>query len=145
MTALKPHAREVVDYLRSVGAEAVRVQHGGKHMRAVFTWRGRELFYPLPGQWGPYSVVEAVSDLRRLLSLTPDQKRIGARRQRRALVICRALAPTTPAIVIDFPPDWHQAVAEHPASVAMIRERIDLAWVAWWREIVARHGGRSML
>lgn len=138
----KPH-REVLAYLRSVGAEQVHLEAGSKHMRAVFTWQGRPFFFPLPNNETYTSVLAATSDLNHLLGLVAHRKRVGARRRRPLLRHRRYLvASPTP---INFPADWHECLFEHPASVAMLQGRLDLAWRAWWRELLARNGGRSRL
>lgn len=73
------------------------------------------------------------------------EKRVGARRKRKASAFKsrpQVIAPPVPIIVT---PDWRDRFADHPASLATLRARLDMAWFAWWREIVARNGGRSFL
>lgn len=141
----KPH-REVLDYLRSVGALQVHIEPGAKHVRAVFVWQERQFFFPLPSNETLTSVVAAKSDLNYLLGLVGRKKRVGARRSRPLRRDSRlAVNWRSPATPINFPPDWHRCLFDHPTSVAMLRGRLELAWRAWWREQMARQGGESRL
>jgi Holliday junction resolvase len=66
------HARELIEYLRGIGAEDVRVAPGGKHPRLVFMWRGVERNHVIAFSTGDTfrSALNTKSDIRRALGLT---------------------------------------------------------------------------
>jgi hypothetical protein len=42
----------LLGFLRSAGADHIRVEYGTKHPRAYYRWQGRERFYVVPGSPG---------------------------------------------------------------------------------------------
>lgn len=43
MTAMK-HVEPIRDFLREAGAKGVHLEHGRKHPRLVYNWKGQERF-----------------------------------------------------------------------------------------------------
>ena len=63
-------ARDVVQMLRDAGAADVRVEPGGRHAKARFVWRGRELFYPIPRAFKARGRQNYSAAIRRMLGLS---------------------------------------------------------------------------
>ncbi len=63
------HLRAVIKFLHQAGADNVRIEHGGKHLRCYYRWFDKESFYVLPNSPGDTYRCQrnAISDLRRLL------------------------------------------------------------------------------
>lgn len=142
---MNQQAREIVDYLGSVGASAIRIEHGGKHLKAIFLWRGAERFYVMPCTPGDTmrGTRNAIRDIRHMLGLVETRKQIGSRRPRQ--VRRRPPSVSVPALANVPIPDWRDTLAAHPAAIAALAWRADAAWVAWWRGLAAAAGWESRL
>lgn len=127
---MKDFHRQIIDWLNANGATDVRYQQTNNHPRVVFIWNGRERFYVMPGTPGDTmrAIKNATHDLRRMLGLTPTQKRIGQRRERKDKIRTDHLdLPTiTPG------KNWQAALLRHPA--AKLDARLDAAFLSLWRE-----------
>lgn len=131
--------------LDRIGGHGLRVENGSKHKRLVFSWGGREYFYPFPSHSRNKTAGRnAVRDLRRLLGIqhpvAHGGKRPGRKRGRHAE---RPLDPqpvqppaAAPALSLTVLPDPWQVLAEFrplskdPAVRAMqqrIEARVQLA------------------
>ena len=135
--------REAIAFLETSGAEHVHMTMGRKHPRVVFEWKGEEMFYVLPGTPGDTlrGAKNAISDLRRMLGLTPTAKRIGERRMRKAYAPEVKAAP--PERLTDLP-DWRQSLLSQLSAIELellARE----AFASFWRHCMAQVGGRSVL
>ena len=141
-----PFAKSAIAYLRSVGAEEIRLESGGKHCRLVFRHNGRERFHIL--SWSPgdrvFGETRMLADLRRMTSETPLEKRVGARRARKT-PRHKLAVPTSPPKPLATAPmsDFRAALLSHPATD--LRALADLAWRAWWRKLMQQAGGESLL
>jgi len=71
------------DFLRSIGATNIRDKPGGKHLRLVFEYDGVERFHTITDSDAIFGPKKAVADLKRMLGLQANGKRIGERRCRR--------------------------------------------------------------
>jgi hypothetical protein len=133
--------REVVTFLREAGADAVRMEMGGKHARVVFEWRGREQFYVLPGTPSDSrrGAKNSISDIRHMLGLVVREKQVGTRR------VHRIRAPQqSPALgTIGSLPDWRPTILSHPA--VDLAAQLDFAFLNLWRECMRRAGSQSRL
>lgn len=122
----------LVAELNRIGATGHRVENGSKHKRLVFTWNGREFFYPFPyGSRNKSAGREAVKDLRHLLGVRPPSGK-GCHRQRRhpAPVEPAPVQDTTAHLSLTLLPDPWQPLAEfRPLSkdpaVRAVQQRIE--------------------
>jgi hypothetical protein len=137
---MKPHMRAITGFLDDLGATDIVIVNGGKHPRVVFWYGGQEYQRVISGT--PTNPDEcarrAVEDIRRQLGLIDHEKRVGERRWRSRR---RGPAPAVSArAALAAPPlpDWRDDLWGHPAGAALLRGRLDAAWNAWWRQIMAR-------
>lgn len=128
---MNEHARIVCDFLRSVGAENVRLGRGGKHPRVLFEWKGEERFHTMPGTPGDTirGPKNAIAELRHDLGLTEPVKRVGERRVRKD----RASKPVAARPVLSSLHDGLAALSSHAAFRTVLKHRESEAWRAWWR------------
>lgn len=143
---MSEYVDRVLAYLHSVGATEIRIEHGGKHHRVVFSWKGQEMFHILAGSTGDTlrGFKKAISDLRHMLGLVAPTKRVGARRSRkRRAAVSKATA--LPVLAKAPPQNWHDDLTAHPILVARLPQRATAAWTAWWVEFTAQRGWESRL
>lgn len=96
------HHRELCDYLRSIGAERVRVEHSSKHPRIVFVWQGTERSYTTVGTLGDARAGQARETGRCQAEAETERSRSQQRHR------CRGA-------IAELPSNWRDALAEHPA------------------------------
>jgi hypothetical protein len=67
---MKPHHRELLAFLRSVGARHVRIRHhGSPHPRIAFSYGGEDFVFVVPGTPSDHrGVANQIAALRRQLS-----------------------------------------------------------------------------
>ena len=120
MTAIRKHHRGVVGWLREVGAEGVRVEHPSRgHPRVVYRWRGEERYYVVPSSPGDVMRGEAnaIADLRRILGLGSNERRVGQRRTRK-VPRPRSGSPALPPVPLSSAgEDWRDVLAARVAGV----------------------------
>lgn len=121
----KANHREIIAFLREVGAESVRIEHGGKHPRVVFVWQGRERYKALSGTPSDRHAVDAaIRELRQALGLVKRARTVGERRARKPRPLKDAPAPC-PAITV---------LPDHRDDLLMAKYRgmsnAELAWAA---------------
>lgn len=76
MPNTNPTARTVIAELESLGATVLGFEHGGKHDRVYYRWRGREQFYVLSSSSSDWRAPrKAKSGLRRILGVRPVVRR----------------------------------------------------------------------
>lgn len=142
---MRPHLREIKDWLEEHGAAGVRVEQGGKHPRVIFRFEGQERFYVTAGTPGDRScgLDNTRSDLRHMLGLVPAIKRVGRRRTRRHRAAPQVIRPET--ITITPGRDWTAPLQQHPLMPEVLHLRLDVAWRQLWRDCMASVGGESLL
>jgi hypothetical protein len=88
--------------LASIGGDFLRIEHGGKHPRMYFRYRGKEMFYVFSGSTGDSrrARYNAVTDLRKLCNVEgkqPAPKQPKVRRhtskRRAALPVLQSITP----------------------------------------------------
>jgi len=120
MRGKRDYHQRIKVWLEAQGAEGVRLEQGGAHMRFVFFWQGRWRRHPVAGTPSDaYRAVENLkSELRHALGLVTGERRVGtARRKRRAKTRTEAVAL----------PHLHLAKAAKPSFgevLAAIRDRL---------------------
>ncbi len=121
--------RQVMDWLRENGAQDIRLVQTNNHPRVVFDWQGRERFYVVPGTPGDSrcAVHNSLRDLRRMLGLTPTEKRVGERRRHKERN--RVDLPELPAITPGK--NWQAALLSH--RTVDLNARLDAAFLRLWR------------
>jgi hypothetical protein len=138
------HHREVMAWLESIGADAPQLVVGGKHGKILFDWQGRRRSAVVSlSPSSRYATDMVISQIRHDLGLVGGAKTVGRRRAHRkrsktVVLVHRPLA-------IAFPDDLRTQLERHPAGVASLRYRLDRAWLAYWRELIASVGGRSYI
>src|SRR6266851_8853082 len=90
------HSKAMLSFLRSIGATNIHEEPGGKHLRLVFEYDGVERFHTITDSDAIFGPKKAVADLKRMLGLQANGKRIGERRCRRRR--CRIAPAECPAI-----------------------------------------------
>lgn len=108
---MQKHQRGIVEWLRETGAEGVHIAQSGKHPRVFFRWRGDERSYVLPSSPGDTlrGQVNAIADLRRILGLVSNKRRVGERRRRKVRVSHRPAAALSPVSLVPAE-DWREAL-----------------------------------
>lgn len=138
--------RAAMVYLHSIGAEQIRIEPGGKHWHLIFRHGGKEHFHILSSSQGDayFGETKLLADLRRMTTAARE-KHVGARRTRKT-------PPPKPDPVAPAPPpqtaqlnamDLREALLRHPATD--LGALADLAWRAWWRQLMRDVGGESRL
>ena len=146
---MRPHHRAVIEFLRGIGAEHVRIESGGRHPRVCYRWHGIERYRVVSGS--PEDAGDAarktIEQIRRDLGLIDHEKRVGERRRRparRTTPFTRPRLLLAPRIEIPVGPDWRDQLMLHPAMQATLATRLGLAWWALWNEIKAGHPGPKL-
>lgn len=121
--------RDIMDWLRDHGATEINYVQTNNHPRITFQHGGREWFYVVPGTPGDHyrAVKNSVTDIRRMLGLTPTIKRVGQRRQHKERN--RVDLPELPAITPGK--NWQAALLCHPT--VNLNEKLDAAFLRLWR------------
>lgn len=104
---MRDHHRRIVDWLAKQGATEIRLEPR-KHTHIHFVWHGAAMRYVTSSTTSDTirASHNAIGDLRHMLGLTEDVKRIGARRKPRE----RAAAVRTHAPSLSAGADWRQAL-----------------------------------
>lgn len=141
---MREQHRIVTDFLRSAGAELVRMERGGKHPRVVYVWKGKEQFYVLPGTPGDsvHGAKNSIGDLRCILGLTRAEKTVGERRQRKTKPRKKRAVLRVEPIVFGEPKN---VLLAHPIVTDLLPEMADHAWLLFWKGVVESRGGTSLL
>jgi len=58
--SVKKHDREIIRYLKRMGATNIDIRPGGKHPRIVFAWNGVARYYPI--RCSPGNIEHSVRD-----------------------------------------------------------------------------------
>lgn len=87
---MRPHLRELTEWLAEQGATGIELEHG-RHVRIWYEWKGRRRFYLTAATPSDRrSTLRALADLRHILGLVEDTKRVGAKRKHRQRNRCEA-------------------------------------------------------
>jgi|HubBroStandDraft_6_1064221.scaffolds.fasta_scaffold2272685_2 hypothetical protein len=72
---MRKHHREVIKWLKGVGATRVHIDPGHKHPRIGFDWAGRRHAYPMSGSPANayFAVKRTICDLRQIIEGEPAQ------------------------------------------------------------------------
>lgn len=129
------YIREVVKMLEGWGATSVHVKKGRVHPKIVYTHKGRERFYVVPGSPSDRrALANCRSELRRILGVgRPTKSRSRPKRQRHAKPISQPDCPT-----LTVKPDPMEALKGHATAPAVLQMRADRAWRAFWDECMRR-------
>lgn len=132
------HHRDALAFAAEIGAERAQITRGGKHPKLRLVWRGEERSFPIslsPGDGNAHLAMRAT--IRHELGIV-RARRIGTRRNRSFAQ--RPAGVPLPRLSGTVLPDWHEALAQHPACAAV---RLPCAEAGGWRELIAavvRHG-----
>jgi hypothetical protein len=131
--------RKITAFLAEIGADNISIASGGKHPRVVFRYNGEARQHIIAGTPGrpDESARRAIEDIRRSLGLVDRERRVSPPRRRRPRP--RTPAPALPVLTARPQPDWRYGLLAH-LSADRLRDRLDAAWQAWWREILQRQG-----
>lgn len=143
MSERKNHIDAAIIELERLGAEAIRVVKGRVHPRIVFQWKGEQKFLVVSGTPSDNfrTSHNIKSDIRHLLGVVKDKKKIGNRR------VAKNYAPPPAASVapITLMADPFAALTGHPLMPDVTRLRYERAWRGFWVNCMASVGARSLL
>ena len=140
---MRENHRDVIAWLRLIGALDVHMRSAAKHPRICFEFDGRTWEYAISGSTGDSlgSVNAAKKDLRHMLGLVLLRKRVGCRRRRRE----RSAGPAPQLPAITPGKDWAAPLQRHPLMPEVLALRLDEAWLRFWRDCMRSVGARSRL
>lgn len=105
--------RDLIEFLHSVGATDVRLEPARRtgHPRIIFTWKGEErtFFTAATPSDAIRGSANARADIRKMLGLVDNEKRVGQRRPRRHRR--RDAAVRLPTMTAAPAEDWRMTLA----------------------------------